>query len=339
MRLTQLPLALFAASALVTGAACTDDADDASTLASSLEADNGALDMDDEAPTFADPSFAAAAVEADATVTDAIASDPAVVAMRPTARRARVSIVWGELPPDRTADDTVHDWSGQLSLNRGALIVRRTVGFEDATDRLLPRTDRTTVGFASQTRPFADGLVLEVLDDAPGSSEPLTLTYTRADGTVVGSLALAQLLAGPVSVEVDAENRVVATALRDGDPCDHGFMRGRWHAVRPGLGRLLGVVSDEDGSPIGHLRGIWGQRQNGDRVVFGKYIDRDGHFRGLFVGAYQAGQFRGRWITRAGEVGRAGGGYREGAPGDAIGGAFVGRWAETSCAADLPPSM
>ena len=77
-------------------------------------------------------------------------------------------------------------------------------------------------------------------------------------------------------------------------------------------------------------------RQNGERVFFTKYIDRDGRFRGLFVGHHADGEFAGRWVIGTGDHGRAGGHYREGLPGPATGGAFVGRWAETSCAADLP---
>ena len=47
-----------------------------------------------------------------------------------------------------------------IGAGRGAILVRRTIGFEEATDRLLPRSDRFDVSFHSITRPFADGLVL-----------------------------------------------------------------------------------------------------------------------------------------------------------------------------------
>jgi hypothetical protein len=71
-------------------------------------------------------------------------------------------------------------------------------------------------------------------------------------------------------------------------------------------------------------------------VFFGKYINREGQFRGIFAGHYRDGRYLGRWMTRAGEHGRLGGQYRESLPGPEVGGAFMGRWAETSCAGDFP---
>ncbi len=337
-----LRLSLVISTALLAGAACSEPpGQDVESVSAGLELENGGLDTEDEAPQFDEArAFEAAALEHDVAVTDTLDADAAVVAMRerPDGLRARVAIVWGELPPDRTGDDTVHDWSGSLALNRGALVVRRRIGFEEGMDQVAPRTNRLSVEFQSVTRPFADGLVLEVLDDAPGAVEPLTLTYTTRDGTVRGSFPIVQLLAGPISVQVDAENRIVATGLRrDQDACEHGFMRGRWHALAANRGVFRGVVADADGAPIGHLRGIWGTRRSGEPVFFAKYINRGGEFRGLFTGHYADGNFRGRWLTRAGEHGRAGGHYRESLPGPEVGGGFIGRWAETSCAADLAP--
>jgi hypothetical protein len=80
------------------------------------------------------------------------------------------------------------------------------------------------------------------------------------------------------------------------------------------------------------------------KVFFGKYINLDGEFRGLFAGRYESGFFRGRWLTSAGEFGALGGRYRESIPGPEVGGHFLGRWRERSCAvsidsgADLPDS-
>ena len=337
MRTFRLP-ALLACSLAAAAGACTDTPqDEADELISALELENGGLDTEDEAPQFdAVEGFAAAAIESDAAFTDPMDADPDIVALRARGDVARLRIVaaWGQLPPDRTTAEP-RDWSGRIQVSRGALVVRHRIGFEEATDRLEPRTERTAVDFQSVTRPFADGLVLEVLAD--GDLAGVTLSYLGDDGTRL-DLPLSDLLAGPRSSEPDAlGNRMVVVALRrDRDDCDHGFMRGRWHAVRAGLGRFLGVVSDADGAPIGHLRGLYGTRRDGAQVFFAKYIDRDGGFRGIFTGHYRDGVFAGRWLTRAGEHGRAGGHYRESLPGPEVGGGFVGRWAETSCAADLP---
>ena len=185
----------------------------------------------------------------------------------------------------------------------------------------------------------ADGATAAVvdvqLDDADLAT--VTLTYQSRDGATTATTTLAALIAGPQRVDVGTDgNRLMVTALRTDDACDRGFVRGRWHALRPGLGRFLGVATDADGQRIGHLRGIWGQRGGGAQVFFGKYIDGAGRFRGLMVGSYADGGFRGRWLVGTGDHGLIHGLYRDGAAAEAIGGAFVGRWAETSCAGDLP---
>jgi hypothetical protein len=327
----------FLAAATLALAACVDDgATDADTVAAALEQDNGGLDMEDEAPIFgADDELAAASIEASNAFTDDMAADGESLALAPGAVKASLVLVWGQLPPDLAPEEYARDWSGTLRVDRGAIIVRRTIAFENATDRVLPRTDRTSVEFTSVTRPFNDGLVLTVVDPDPAAG-PMTLTYELADGTS-HSLVLSELLDGPVVVEVDDQgDKIAAIALRDRDACDHGFVRGRWRALRPGLGGMIGVVHDADGTPNGHIRGIWGARRNGEQVFFGKYIAEDGTFRGLFAGHYADGELRGRWLTRGGDHGLVHGMYRESLPGRPAGGQFIGRWAETSCAQDLP---
>lgn len=330
----QLPLALLLASSTF---ACVDnaatDTNNAAEVTSALERDSGGLDTTDEAPMFGDDTtFQAIALERDTSVVDTMVSDPSVSSIEaaPDVVRHRVLIAWGRLPADPNAT-TGRDWSGSIKVSRGALVVGRTIGFEEATDRLLPRTAADQVEFQSMTRPFADGLVLRVLTRPdPAQGAPL-LTYTSADGTHTYDLDLAALIEGPVSIDAGDGNRVVAMALRDNDACDHGFMRGRWVALEPGMGVYRGAIANAEGEVTGHIRGIWGQRQNGDKVMFGKFIATDGSFRGLLVGTYEDGHYRARWITRAGDHGLAGGVYFD-AP-NLRGGMFAGRWAETSCEA------
>lgn len=333
-----LPMTTLFACSLLATAACTETpTDEADEITSALELENGGYDTEDEPAQFDAPDvFTAAAIETGTAFVDPMDTDTEVVALRarPDISRLRVAAVWGQMPPDRTAALS-HDWSGRIAVSRGALVVRHRIGFEEATDSVAPRTSRTSVEFRSITRPFADGLVLEVLAD--GDLATVMLRYEGLDGSSF-QVSLATVLAAPQSTDRDAEgNRMAVIALRgDRDECDHGFMRGRWHELRDGLGRFLGTVSDADGTTIGHLRGIYGVRASGEQVFFGKYIDLDGRFRGIFAGNYRDGHFAGRWLTRAGEHGRGGGMYRESIPGPETGGAFVGRWAETSCAADLP---
>jgi len=328
--MTKLPLALLAAFPLV---ACVDAGDNtipetSDEVDSAIEKENGGLTTTDEAPMFAsDQLFAAAALESDEAETDVMAADVNDMAAAPNVRIRNVLIVWGQMPADPTAT-AVRDWSGRLELNRGGMDIRRRIAFErELGDRILPRTDRTRIDFVSRTRPANDGLVLRVVDNAPGDG-PLTLTYTPNDGTPARVLELRDLADGPVVRDEGDGNRIVLSA-RDRDPCDHGMMRGRWHALNPRGGVLVGVVSNEDGEPIGHMRGIWGTKRDGSQVFFGKYINREGGFRGIFAGQWDNGEFKGRWIVRTGDHGLLGGVYFRH---DTLrGGGFHGRWGETSC--------
>lgn len=336
----QLPFATILASLLATtAAACVDDAQTPTEpttddVVSAIEQENGGLDTTDEAPEFGvAAAYDAAAIEDTAIESDVMASDPTMVEMaRPGAANvvARdLVIVWGRFPADPTAT-TGRDWSGSLQLSRGGMVVRRRIAFEQATDRVLPRTSRDLIEFESQTRPAADGLVLTVFDGDAANPNPITLTYTPNGGTA-HTLDLSRLATGPIVVDVGDGNRILVAGHRRVDTCEHGFMRGRWHALAPNASAYLGVVTNSDGEPIGHIRGIAGQRQNGDAVMFGKFIGRDGHFKGLLKGTYENGHYQARWIDRAGDHGVAHGIYF---PGPAMrAGGFLGRWAETSCAA------
>jgi hypothetical protein len=332
-----LPLALLL---VLPAAACLDRSDggDAQDVSTALEQSNGGFDTADEPPTFgADVEFKDAAIEGDAVVTDSLAADPTAVSLDRASLTTgfRIAVVWGKLPADRAATES-RDWTGSLKISHGGLLVRHTIGFEDATDKLLPRTSLDTVSFESVTKPYVDGLALSVLNSTPTTTSALTLTYTPADGSTAYTLDLSQLVNGPIVVDAGNGFKIIAIGhRRQADPCDRGFMRGRWHVVSPNLGRFLGVLTDEDGNRVGHVRGVFGQRRNGNQVLFGKFIDREGHFRGILAGTYGNGEYRARWIDRGGDHGVAHGAYFPGA--NERSGGFLGRWAETSCAADTAP--
>lgn len=330
---SKLPIALL----LVTStAACVDNAsgtdlDSQTSVASAIELENGGLDQADEAPEFAEPeAFAAAQIENDASADDLMAGDERVGMMEraPDAARHRVLLAWGRMPLDLSATSG-RNWSGSIRTSRGAIVLGRTIGFEDLTDKVLPRETPDQIDFRSVTRPHADGMLLRVIDPDP-TAGPIVLTYTSGDGSMTTELDLSGLATGPLSVDAGDGNRVIAVGLRDRDACDHGFIRGRWVAMREGLGAYRGVITNADGERTGHIRGIWGKRRNGDEVMFGKFIANDGSFKGLLVGTYEEGQWRARWVTRAGDHGLAGGLYVD-AP-DLRGGVFGGRYGETGCA-------
>lgn len=335
---TKLPLALLLTVPTV---ACTTDTssppdESPESIATSLEQENGGFDTVDEAPQFGDTAlFTSADIEADAPVTDAMATDPTVVDLQGSATAAahNVIVMWGRMPADPNGAARV--WNGSLKLSRGAVVIRRRIAFEPATDKILPRTSRDTISFESKTTTHADGLALTVFDPTPASATPLSLTYSPADGAVGYTLSLGPTaVAGPVVIDAGDGNTIVMSSHRRNDACDHGFLRGRWQAIARDAGRFAGLVVNSDGEPTGHVRGIYGKKQNGDAVFFGKFINRDGQFRGILGGTYDDGHFNGRWLVRSGDHGVVQGMYRAGATLRA--GQFLARWAESTCAAADP---
>lgn len=326
----QLSLALLA---ILPTAACTSsDATDPEVddVHKAIELENGGYATTDEAPMFGDAAlYARADIELDASVPDAMASDPVIAELQAsaTARVRTVVVLWGQLPADASA--TARDWNGELRLSRGALLVQRSIAFEDRTDRLEARTDRASIQFESRTQGRADGLVMTVFDPTPSNAEPLTLTYASADGAAKFAIDVSATANGPVVIDAGGGASIVAIAHTRA-ACDHGFLRGRWRALTPNAGLYAGLVLDESGAVAGHVRGVYGERASGEAVFFAKFINRDGGFRGIITGTYDEQEFSGRWLTRVGEHGAVGGAYFAGDTLEA--GQFLGRWADAICA-------
>src|SRR5258706_4829288 len=199
----KLPLALLFAACAV------ESPTDSQQVTSNLEQDDGGFDTADEAPAFGEEAaFDSAAIEPDTAISDPMQADASVTALAnaaPTDVDGRdVLLVWGRIPGDPLAQDG-RDWDGTLSMSRGAIVVHRTIAFEDR-DQLLPRTAIDSVSFISHTRPFADGLALRLLAK-PDATNPVVLTYTSTPpaGSTIPSVQyqfdLAQLAAGPIVVD------------------------------------------------------------------------------------------------------------------------------------------
>jgi hypothetical protein len=326
-------------------AACAvETPSDSTQVTSNLEQTDGGYTTADEAPMFgAEAEFDTAAIETDTPVTDVMASDPTVTSLDaagPTAVDGRdVVLLWGRIPGDPLAKDG-RDWSGTLTMSSGAIVVKRTIAFEQ-NDHLLPRTTPGSVAFVSYTRPYADGLALRVLSPLTPAATPEILTYTSTPpaGSTIPSVSyqfdLAQLAAGPIVVDAGDGFKMIAVAQHkhDNDGCVGGFMRGRFHALTANVGVYHGLVLNRLGEPVGHIRGIYGHRKNGDAVMFGKFIDRQGKFMGVLAGTYGSGELAAHWKEVGDEDhGRIHGKYFESSAAD--GGVFVARWAQTACSED-----
>ena len=138
--------------------------------------------------------------------------------------------------------------------------------------------------------------------------------------------------------------------LSDISYCPKGFLSGRYRVLpadpagddgtdEPAgcqVGTFAGLWTDLTGRIHGFLRGGYGLDAAGNRVFFGKYIDRRGHFRGLLRGTWEPAEeeselatFTGNWIGAAGQVEGYLGGRAHPVPGYP-GGFFEGRWT-TAC--------
>jgi hypothetical protein len=304
-----------------------EPANDPAVVQSALEQENGGLDNADEAPAFGDPAVANA-VPMDAPPAEIVDAPDADL---PTMRSYRVALTWGHLPQANDATDTdpaptVMDWTGGISVDAGAIGVKRVIRF-DRFDRLERRTDKAEVSFVSHTLPHVDGLLVQVVVPAAGSQ---TLHFkTDALTFDIDLAALAKDGFARKNLG-DGFNGVALAGYADVKGCARGFLAGRWVKRQPALGGFRGRVVDGSGDLLGHVRGIWGYApKKNANVFFGKYIGENGQTRGLFGGGYGAGEFRGLWGTvNPANVGGLQGVYSDGYENDDGRGVWVARWSE-----------
>jgi hypothetical protein len=312
---------------LFAGGAMT--AEDPADLDQMLAASFGGQTEDREAPAFGDADLLVPAFQG----VDPRAFDRAVpFAMRRRVSHVRVAIQWGYLTPHPDATEPI-DWSGSLRATNAGLRVLRRLTFEDSPLVVLPRTDVHSVEFASHTLPHADGLLLDVIL-APslnpgGGPVTLTLDTTPHSETIAISPGLRR---AHVSRVDDAGHVVAYQIIRpDADGCSEGFLRGLWRSMETGDGRAIGVLkarfSADEGRLRGHLRGVFGERENGHQVLFAKMADLGGQFYAILAGRWGDGEFAGLLLGRRREVrGVVRGLYLDG-DGDHDG-AFIGRYSE-----------
>lgn len=320
----------------LTAAACTvssttppplESPESTARTESALEEENGGMSMDDEAPAFGDPSVEAVAplTPASPDVSDTPGAD------LPGMRSYHLAILWGHMPSPKDASDADTepqpiDWTGSVSVDKGAIGVVRTLAF-DAKDRLARRSDKSEVSFVSHTLPFVDGLYLRVV--VPEGAPQVLHFQTSAMSKDIDLAALATKFVGAERL-ADGKNGVAFAGYPDVRGCNRGLVLGRWVKARAQLGGFRGRVLDDGGDTIGRVRGIWGHAPKRDEdVFFGKYIGESGGARGLFGGTYGGGSGRGVWATRdPRDVGGLQIAYGDGYDKDDGRGVWLGRWSE-----------
>ena len=120
----------------------------------------GGYNLGDESEAFGDATmvddFGPATV---AGYDDPMADDPIITdANRNHKTRRYLMITWGNLERDSLVTSST-DWSGSLCVENGAVLLRRTIRFED-NDKILPRVSRDKLEWASHTRPHFDGILV-----------------------------------------------------------------------------------------------------------------------------------------------------------------------------------
>jgi hypothetical protein len=255
-------------------------------------------------------------------------------AAQPGATAYRVALVWGHLPAaqDATNNDSTpvaETWTGDVSVTAGAIGLKRTIAF-DANDHVTARVDPTTLSFVSHTLPYVDGLLLRVV--IPAGATPTLHFATAALTTDIDLSQLTTKAGGVQRLASDASEGLSWVGFAEDPGCARGFVHGRWVKDQAALGRLRGVVSDQDGERIGHLRGLWGHAAKRDADVwFDKYIGAAGDAKGLAFGKYDNGEFSGLWAAKDEkdvDTGTVEGFYSDALDKDDGRGVWVGRWSE-----------
>jgi len=339
---------------------------------SDLDDEYGGFTFDDELPDFGEPAlFANELLQEDAEYEDLYEDDPTVAGMgrRPGARIFTLRINWGMLlrpdaedSSDCRDQEMTYDWDGSLSVDRGAIILKRTILFEPG-DYIHERENRRTLEWTSTTGPHYDGILVKIIDpppmgppDSTGTGGPDTAPNHVTFRTPQYSRTFTMDELVRISEVIYVNRCGVGVAfngfLEPRDPCPHGFLAGIWRPVPPDttyagadttngrckiLGHFYGNWIQWNGVLAGRVKGVYGINSAGRQVFFGKYIDFSGRFRGILRGAYGSmslgpftdtyGWFEGEWISRSRAVRGHLKGHWAAAPNRPIG-LFHGKWSE-----------
>ncbi len=335
---------------------------------------NGGLTVSDEDIAFGDKALADILYNEDCDQSDdPMLSDPEVMTLDAMAEdpadsndlaRPRFTFVrleWGMIhgPGDSLitgGDCGTLDWTGDISVDRGLLVVSSLIRFEFPRDHLVrPRPDRQTVGFVSHTGCNFDGLVLKIIERAEDMDPGLTTNMLHINtGPYTADFALRDLIGMNESFPVDELGNslhLLGFTMEDIVRCPKGFINGRWRLLPSdapldslpprdsNLSEQYGTFAGPWIDLAGHIRGFmrcgYGLDENGNQVFSGKRINRLGRFTAFVEGTWVAAEdgisllgFDGQWITAAGT--------REGVLGarafpspllEVPGGYYEGRWA------------
>ncbi len=253
-----------------------------------LTDDFGGYKATNETPAFGDSEMSGEGNEA---ANDPLSARSDVDSLKndPEVNVYSVEFLWGHFEMDSTETD-ITDWSGTISVERGAVVAIRLVRFEPGDGIVRPRNSRREIAFRSWTQPSFDGILVFVYDPKLENGQPEN-SLTFSSGPYSRTFTMTEL--GQISEVADVgDNQFSVNAIKlERLECGEGFFEGRW--VRPAadsaLGTFIGRWISADGLMIGHLRGHFGTREDGAKMMFGKWISRAGVFRGFLRGEWGFG--------------------------------------------------
>ena len=283
------------------------------TESANVNADMGGYTATSEAPGFGDTELLASDA-AEKEVTDPLLGTPSVTQYTEdtTAAMFHFRAVWGRLEYDSTVT-TQTDWTGSLTVSRGAEIIRKTIAFELGQDYIPTRTDRQVVDWVSYTTVSYDGVVIDLFVPPATPTFDTSFTYeTDSLGNIIDStmvidtttpepvtvdfqtgpysrtFTLEDLAALDTVVELDDGNSIAFSAMQIYRyRCPRGFVAGGWGVDTTGQGVFRGQWLAWDGSIAGWLRGTYGTDDTGRNVFYGKWINNAGDFEGFLAGTWK----------------------------------------------------
>ena len=323
MRKVFLPLLALALLFWVAGCSNNPSQTDTTADTPNLEEDFGGYTATDDEPGFGDPALLAAS-EGEEDFDDTMLGTPAVdsVIADVDAGMFHFRAVWGQLCYDSTVVEKT-DWSGSLSITRGAEIIRKIIRFEPGQDYIEPRTDRTLIEWVSFTTVHNDGIGVDIF--VP-KGEPVYDTSYVVDTLFDTTMVIDTIPPEPVydtSYVVDtlSDTTMVIDTIPP-EPVTLTFATGPYTRTFTlnELASLDTIVYLDDSSAVsfyamqyyrnwcarGFLAGNWGFDSTGMGVFEGIWMSHVGYVTGWLKGNFGVnddGQrvFYGKWIDNSGQ--------------------------------------
>jgi hypothetical protein len=215
---------------------------------------------------------------------------------------------WGHFPPLDGAPDI--PFAGSLSSDMGALVAAHRVATDRVTamDRLVrdPTTPARALNLDGSLGTHLDGTVVRVVLHellAPASAlqpRQATVALERRGGGRVEARLSPEVWGVSARGDVGPRLSGMVQGFRrvDRPSCQQGFLVGRWSLVGRTadgrtVGRLVGRWLDGNGDRVGLVRGVHGERRNGEQVLYAKVVGTGGAFLGLLAADTSADTFSG----------------------------------------------